>query len=446
MTVRHIALYGLVTFCACPNNEPVFTPKTDDFLTREIPRQRTPCSFGLAQHSDFGRDEGPFAASRFAGCEAYVVKGLATSTHSATAGRPPRVVSEVLEVLSGKSRAVGERLDFIVSRPLKSELCGTGIREAQRANDASSMTTPERLTYLVVGGFAPNGGPFVVNETTMSVSQEPLRGLVLATVGRVPETAHAAALKSVEDADLSERVAAALAAKDLEALKAMVAQPQFASQQAAAWAVFQFARTRQSVELTKALIARFEPNSPFTRAGFASACRAGPSPVVDAFFEANVPLEPVQGSDGPLHEAAAGGHRDLVERLLKAGASVHALGSRGPVIRSAVDHVDVMRLLLEAGAAVDADDGHGTTTLMDAVYSGRLETVKLLVAKGARASRFSRDGHSLAWMARDKPELRKFLELHGARLTSDEKREMPAEIPSVVRPPLPQLQRTTIRY
>ncbi|XP_035693855.1 ankyrin-2-like [Branchiostoma floridae] len=66
----------------------------------------------------------------------------------------------------------------------------------------------------------------------------------------------------------------------------------------------------------------------------------------------------------PLHEAAYGGHVDVVELLLKAGARVDITDRRKATpLHEATSggHVDVVELLLKAGARVDITDKNGRT-------------------------------------------------------------------------------------
>ena len=64
----------------------------------------------------------------------------------------------------------------------------------------------------------------------------------------------------------------------------------------------------------------------------------------------------------PLHWAAVGGHKDVVELLLAHGAEVNARYSDGytPLHYAAANgHKDVVELLLANEADVNAKDEHG---------------------------------------------------------------------------------------
>jgi Ankyrin repeats (3 copies) len=90
----------------------------------------------------------------------------------------------------------------------------------------------------------------------------------------------------------------------------------------------------------------------------------------------------------PLEEAAAADHPDLVDFLLSKGADLHIqCVSGGPTrIAALLGHVDVVRILIEKGADPNGKDSSGETPLHSAV---RFEDpnvsamVKLLLSKGA---------------------------------------------------------------
>ena len=96
-----------------------------------------------------------------------------------------------------------------------------------------------------------------------------------------------------------------------------------------------------------------------------------------------------------IHEAAASGDKDAVERFLAEGASVNARGEMGltPLhIAAWHGHSEVVELLLERGADLEAVDKTGMTALHWGAAYGALETVKTLVAKGANVNAKNRNG------------------------------------------------------
>ena len=98
----------------------------------------------------------------------------------------------------------------------------------------------------------------------------------------------------------------------------------------------------------------------------------------------------------PLHEAASGGHVEMVKLLLNRGAHVNATGG---VCKTTPLHnargqrrLEVVRCLLAKGADVNArykdptapiQEARGPTQLHDAAYDARLEEVRLLLDNGA---------------------------------------------------------------
>src|SRR6266545_5073612 len=90
----------------------------------------------------------------------------------------------------------------------------------------------------------------------------------------------------------------------------------------------------------------------------------------------------------PLMHAAAIGSGESVKLLLKAGANVNARNGLGvtALIFGAMDPVKV-KLLVDAGADVNAVSKLGRTPLMIAAATpGSVESVRLLLAKGANRS------------------------------------------------------------
>ncbi len=93
----------------------------------------------------------------------------------------------------------------------------------------------------------------------------------------------------------------------------------------------------------------------------------------------------------PLHHAAEGGHEEIVELLITAGADLHAttvsmLGGGGWIpLHSAArqGHRGIVELLIEMGTDVNTRDSAGKSTLHDAVLEGHKGIVELLINKGA---------------------------------------------------------------
>jgi ankyrin repeat protein len=91
----------------------------------------------------------------------------------------------------------------------------------------------------------------------------------------------------------------------------------------------------------------------------------------------------------PLHNAAAFGPVESVQRLLKAGAKVNAADSRGltPLafaVASETPSVEIVRALLHAGASVDKADNNGETPLDWAAKFGFPDILAELRKAGAK--------------------------------------------------------------
>jgi 7,8-dihydropterin-6-yl-methyl-4-(beta-D-ribofuranosyl)aminobenzene 5'-phosphate synthase len=88
----------------------------------------------------------------------------------------------------------------------------------------------------------------------------------------------------------------------------------------------------------------------------------------------------------PLHSAVSGGHVDIVEFLIAAGADIDAQDSqkRTPLHLACYDgHRDIAEKLISHGANLEARFANGTTPLFWTVPGGHTEVFKLLVKKGA---------------------------------------------------------------
>ena len=89
-----------------------------------------------------------------------------------------------------------------------------------------------------------------------------------------------------------------------------------------------------------------------------------------------------------MHRAAKEGEDCVVQRLILAGADVHARGERDrTALHEAAENgdLDMVGRLLEAGAEVDARDENGHTPLQDAVggWTADARLVTILLEAGA---------------------------------------------------------------
>jgi len=161
------------------------------------------------------------------------------------------------------------------------------------------------------------------------------------------------------------------------------------------------------------------------------------SPVATGEHAGQTPVPPkikARAGDTPLHLAVRRGEKDLVERLLDAGADVHARNKDGAApLHVAIGKRDrqIVRMLLDAGADVNAkrvryilpplhsaasagdpeilkmllDRGADLTQgtpLLTAATRGRREACKVLIERGAdiHASEYDRGFTALHWAAK----------------------------------------------
>jgi ankyrin repeat domain-containing protein 50 len=100
----------------------------------------------------------------------------------------------------------------------------------------------------------------------------------------------------------------------------------------------------------------------------------------------------------PLYTASFSGAEATVRLLLNKGANVDARGSYGatPLIGAAIrGHTPIAGILLEHGADIDASHGYdGKTALHRAAQGGHLDTVRLLLRKGANIEARDDEGNT----------------------------------------------------
>mmetsp|Transcript_39267 Transcript_39267/g.85415 ORF Transcript_39267/g.85415 Transcript_39267/m.85415 type:complete len:354 (-) Transcript_39267:383-1444(-) len=105
----------------------------------------------------------------------------------------------------------------------------------------------------------------------------------------------------------------------------------------------------------------------------------------------------------PLHEAAAGGHTQIVQTLLAYGASPDFKANKGfaPLHLAAADGcVDTVRAMVNGGAFIDVQENKGRTPLHLAAGMGHRDTAMHLLAVGAEVDIRDNEGDSpLLWAA-----------------------------------------------
>lgn len=111
---------------------------------------------------------------------------------------------------------------------------------------------------------------------------------------------------------------------------------------------------------------------------------ANPSPRTTGKWAAGLGV----GAVTPLHMAASNGNIELVDILIRGGATVDARDALGntPLLMGAMNgHLDVVRSLLATGADPNSSGGE-YTALHVAAIGGHLELVALLLRNGANVN------------------------------------------------------------
>lgn len=103
----------------------------------------------------------------------------------------------------------------------------------------------------------------------------------------------------------------------------------------------------------------------------------------------------------PLMKAAERGHKEAVQLLLSRKADVRRLAADGrtTALGLAVGDFDLARRLIEAGAPADTQGTRGSTALMNAADSGRVDRVAFLLEHGASVDLKNDDGNTALYFA-----------------------------------------------
>lgn len=136
----------------------------------------------------------------------------------------------------------------------------------------------------------------------------------------------------------------------------------------------------------------------------------------------------------PLISAAAGGHPETVDALIKARANLNAVNryrNTALILASNAKATESAKLLIEAGADVNIIGDRHMTALMHALGNNNIELIKALLGAGADPNISDMHGKQLLNLALSNPELIKMLRRAGAKVDPTEKSQYYSK------PPLP---------
>ncbi|XP_023396911.1 ankyrin repeat domain-containing protein 23 isoform X1 [Loxodonta africana] len=135
------------------------------------------------------------------------------------------------------------------------------------------------------------------------------------------------------------------------------------------------------------------PDQPFLhpqlhRTALHWACLKGHSQLVNKLLKAGASVDARDLLDRtPVFWACRGGHLDILKQLLNQGAQVNAqdkVWSTPVHVAVRTGHSDCLEHLIACGAHIDAQDKEGDTALHEAVRHGRYKAMKILLLYGAK--------------------------------------------------------------
>ena len=128
------------------------------------------------------------------------------------------------------------------------------------------------------------------------------------------------------------------------------------------------------------------------------AAMGGHRDIVQLLLEKNAEIETTDSFEQtPLHLAATGGHRDIVQLLLEKNAKIetrHNFGETPLHAAARPGYRDVVQLLLEKNAQIEATDTWGQAPLHLAAENGHRDVVQLLLEMNAEIEAKSSSGES----------------------------------------------------
>jgi len=98
-----------------------------------------------------------------------------------------------------------------------------------------------------------------------------------------------------------------------------------------------------------------------------------------------------------LIEAAQGGQKKEIEKLLNQGANINVQDEYGesPILAASKrGFVEIVKILLDRGADINLADTDGSTPLIEASKLGHLDVVKLLLSRGANVNLKDKDNET----------------------------------------------------
>jgi ankyrin repeat protein len=127
---------------------------------------------------------------------------------------------------------------------------------------------------------------------------------------------------------------------------------------------------------------------------------------VEAFLKQSVGFDKMNSTHrAAFADAVINGYTGIVSLMLDAGADVEEkeFPLMSPLMSAACrNHVETVRLLLDRGASIDlVSRSNRMTALMFAALKGRVETGRLLIARGADINIATRDGKTAMTFAKE---------------------------------------------
>lgn len=117
------------------------------------------------------------------------------------------------------------------------------------------------------------------------------------------------------------------------------------------------------------------------------AAKTGNAASTRELLAGNPDLSGIKDSEGkiPLHWAAEGDHKEVLELHLQNGADVNSKDNRGNTplhVAAALGRKDAAETLLKAGASLDAENNNGHTPVKVAADNARNDLTNLLKSGG----------------------------------------------------------------